>query len=199
VDDRRGPLVFKPSSVTTLGKEDPRFAADGSPSRSASSVAALGAILAEDSPGASSSQAEISHESVKRKKAESTTAKHKVPGPRPPAVQANKTDKWSCHGPGCGIDLGHGTKKAKTWYQQKKNGVKGYYCPACYETCNFVSQHGLIFATDTWWCYGPGCGMDLGHGTKKAGNWFTQKKNGVKGYYCPACYEKCNFVSQTKK
>ncbi len=41
--------------------------------------------------------------------------------------------------------------------------------------------------------------MDLGHGTKKAGNWYTQKKNGVKGYYCPACYEKCNFVSQTKK
>ena len=139
VDDRRGLLVFKPSSVTTLSREDPCFAAHGSPSRSASSVAALGAILAEDSPGASSSQAEISRESVKRKKAESTTAKHKVPGPRPPAVQANKTDKWWCHGPGCGMDLGRGTKKkAQNWYRHKKNGVMGYYCPACYENWNFV-------------------------------------------------------------
>jgi hypothetical protein len=185
----------------TLDKEDPRFTADRSPSRPASSVAALGAILAEDSPGASSSQAERpsgfffewsresdksssevasfsaasqSHvvkppsaaaaarrggygsmaklaetttaegtmtltkqdDSESRKKIDTTTTKA---GPRPPAVQADKTDKWWCHGPSCGMDLGRGTKKkAQNWYRHKKNGVTGYYCPACYENWNFV-------------------------------------------------------------
>ena len=181
VDDRRGPRGFKRSSVVMLEFEDADFRADGSPHRPASSVAAVAAILAEDSSGASSSQAEgsrffldWSRESDKgssevasfsaasqsrvvkppsaaaaarragygstAKKAETTTAETKVPGPRPPAVQANKTDKWCCHGPGCGMDISHGTKKAADWYKQKDNGVTGYYCPACYRNWNFVRK-----------------------------------------------------------
>ncbi len=75
-------------------------------------------------------------DSESRKKIDTTTTKA---GPRPPAVQADKTDKWWCHGPSCGMDLGRGTKKkAQNWYRHKKNGVTGYYCPACYENWNFV-------------------------------------------------------------
>ncbi len=48
--------------------------------------------------------------------------------------------------------------------------------------------------TDTWYCDGPGCGKDISHGTKKAGDWYKQKDNGVTGYYCPACYRNRNFV-----
>jgi hypothetical protein len=189
VDDRRGRRGFNRSSAVMLEFEDADFRAGRSPRRSASSVAAVAAILAEDrasSSGASSSQAEgsrlfleSSRESDKgldiwsssevasfsassqshvvkppsaaaaarargygstAKKAKTTTAETKVPGPRPPAVQANKTDKWCCHGPGCDMDISHGTKKAGDWYKQKDNGVTGYYCPACYRNWNFVRK-----------------------------------------------------------